>query len=219
MSRFLRLDDTTIIFFPPQSRQSGDLHDPTAVQVTMKRASRLDSRAPTCEEVDAYYEVQGQITVAVEHLVLENLINPLDTTIEVAGEGYVLVGKKKEWAYGRRLFIKWGDEDVRAGADKWVLRHRNIIVAYKENDPKRPNIDLGPVIMQIAEPKVDDLGNIACLRNQDVLDLEVAVDDVVAVAIVQGGSDLPSKLAGHTLAETAMRIMIRFDNLAVAGQL
>jgi hypothetical protein len=62
---------------------------------------------------------------------------PLQKTIEIDGDGYVLVAgkqffllksrysfrvtEKKEWAYGQRLSLKWGDEEVRACADKWVF--------------------------------------------------------------------------------------------------
>jgi tRNA A37 N6-isopentenylltransferase MiaA len=73
----------------------------------------------------------------VETILIENLIMPLQKTIEIDGDGYVLVGgtqffvlklryslrdtEKKEWVYGRRLSLKWGDEEVRACADKWVF--------------------------------------------------------------------------------------------------
>ncbi|KAJ6487753.1 hypothetical protein C8R45DRAFT_255818 [Mycena sanguinolenta] len=119
-STLLRLDDTTLMFFPPQARPGGDLHEPAVVQVTMKRASSI----PTYEDVDTYYDAQEEITAAVELLVLENLIKPLEKVIEVVGDGFMLFGEKKDWVYGRRLLLKWGDEEIRIGADKWVFHFK-----------------------------------------------------------------------------------------------
>ncbi|KAJ7918448.1 hypothetical protein B0H13DRAFT_291732 [Mycena leptocephala] len=115
----LRLEQSTLVFFPPQTRDSGDLHESWVVQVMMKLESQ--ERYPTREEVAAFYDAQEEITAAVETILIENLIMPLQKTIEIDGDGYVLVGEKKEWVYGRRLSLKWGDEEVRACADKWVF--------------------------------------------------------------------------------------------------
>ncbi|KAF8162436.1 hypothetical protein K438DRAFT_1858611 [Mycena galopus ATCC 62051] len=146
-SALLRLDDTTLMFFPPQTRAGGALKEPTVVQVTMKRASTRSSTSQEVAgyydaqteitEVAGYYDAQKEITIAVETLVLENLIEPLRNNIEIPGDGYMLVGQKKEWVYGRGLLnlLKWGDEEVRAGADKWVFYFRKGI---EPNDPKAP---------------------------------------------------------------------------------
>ncbi|KAJ7918446.1 hypothetical protein B0H13DRAFT_2436507 [Mycena leptocephala] len=138
----LRLEQSTLVFFPPQTRDGWDLHESWVVQVMMKlelqercvssiyalvamhmgfNASNVPGRYPTREEVAAFYDAQEEITAAVETILIENLIMPLQKTIEIDGDGYVLVAEKKEWAYGQRLSLKWGDEEVRACADKWVF--------------------------------------------------------------------------------------------------
>ena len=57
---------------------------------------------------------------------------------------------------------------------------------------------------EVAEAKVDDF-DVARLADQDVLDLEVAVDDAVPVAVVDGARDLARKLAGLLLLELPVR--------------
>ncbi|KAJ7665991.1 hypothetical protein DFH06DRAFT_1470227 [Mycena polygramma] len=118
----LRLGQSTLVFFPPQAREDGDVHKSCVVQVMMKMESQ--SRNPTREEVAAYYDAQEEITAAVETILIENIIMPLRKTIEIDGDGYVLVGEKKDWVYGRRLLLKWGEEDVGACPDKWVFYFR-----------------------------------------------------------------------------------------------
>ncbi|KAJ7185801.1 hypothetical protein C8R46DRAFT_1342994 [Mycena filopes] len=118
----LRLDQTSLVFFPPQTRNGHDMEESYVVQVMMKLES--EARSPTREDVAAYFDAQEDITAAVESILIENIIQPLQKTIEIEGEGYVLVGEKKDWVYGRRLHLKWGEEDIRMGADKWVFYFR-----------------------------------------------------------------------------------------------
>ncbi|KAF7360190.1 S-adenosyl-L-methionine-dependent methyltransferase [Mycena venus] len=124
-SYLLPLDQATLVFFPPQMRDGGDLHEPTVVQVMMKMRSQ--SRSPTQEEVATYHDAQGgdhKTQAAVETILIENLIMSLKKTIEIEGDGYLLVGEKKDWVYGRGLSLKWGDEKIRPGAEKWVFYFR-----------------------------------------------------------------------------------------------
>jgi hypothetical protein len=108
--------------------------------------------------------------------------------------------------------------------ERHLTTHQDI-----ENDAKTPNVDLGPGILlrlqqfrsceiqapakrlelvtwreQVAKTKVDDL-NVACLANQNVLDLEVAVYDAISVAVVQCTGDLAGELARLLFLQTAMR--------------
>ncbi|KAJ7118664.1 hypothetical protein C8R43DRAFT_1035759 [Mycena crocata] len=116
----LRLGQSTLVFFPSQSFAGGALHESHVVQVMVK----TESTSPTREEVAAYYDAQEEITNAVETLLLKNLIIPFQKTVEIKGDGYILTGEQKEWVYGRGLEPKWGDEEVRVGADKWVFYFR-----------------------------------------------------------------------------------------------
>ncbi|KAJ7359622.1 hypothetical protein DFH08DRAFT_952733 [Mycena albidolilacea] len=120
--RPLRLEESSLVFFPPQTRRGGELREPTVVQVMIKMEPQ--SRFPTREEVAAYCDAQEEITTAVETLLVEDLFIPLQKRIEIEGDGYVLIGEKKEWVYGQRLVLMWGDEVVRAAANKWVFRFR-----------------------------------------------------------------------------------------------
>lgn len=47
---------------------------------------------------------------------------------------------------------------------------------------------------EVAETKIDDF-DVAGLADEDVLDLQITMDDAVAMAIIQRTGDLPSKLA------------------------
>lgn len=51
---------------------------------------------------------------------------------------------------------------------------------------------------EVAETKVDNL-DIAGLADEDVLDFEIAVDDAVAMAVVECAGDLTAELAGLLL--------------------
>ncbi|KAJ7778094.1 hypothetical protein B0H16DRAFT_1711628 [Mycena metata] len=127
MSYRLRLGESALVFFPPQTRDGHDLEESHVVQVMMKIESETRSHAR--EDVAAYFDAQEEITAAVETILIENLIIPLQSTFKIEGEGYVLVGEKKDWLYGRRLHLKWGDEDVRVCADKWVFYFQTCKVA------------------------------------------------------------------------------------------
>jgi hypothetical protein len=97
-----------------------------------------------------------------------------------------------------------------------------------ENDAETPNVDFRPCVLlglqefgcskvqtsaeglqltsrgeQIAQPKVNNL-DVTSLANQDILDLQVAVDNTVPVAVVERTGDLPGKLASLLFLETAM---------------
>ena len=83
----------------------------------------------------------------MERVLFEDLVGarPLQTGkgVEIEGDGYVLVGgeqgsahasqwrliflsfpEKMEWKYGRRLELRWGDEEVCVAAEKWVFHFR-----------------------------------------------------------------------------------------------
>ncbi|KAJ6582906.1 hypothetical protein DFH09DRAFT_1309161 [Mycena vulgaris] len=117
----LRLSESTLVFFPPQATNCRGLHEPYVVQVMI----RPQTRSPTREDVATYYDAQEEITAAVEAILLQNIITPLQNKIEIDGDGYFLTAEKKEWVYGKGLGLKWGDEEVRACADKWVFYFRS----------------------------------------------------------------------------------------------
>ncbi|KAJ7936542.1 hypothetical protein B0H13DRAFT_2303585 [Mycena leptocephala] len=116
----LRLGESTLVFFPPRAKGERALCESHVVQVMMK----VQVKAPTREEVAAYFDAQEEITAAVETLLLENILNPVQKRIEIEGNGYILAGEKKDWVYGRRVSLKWGDEEARVCADKWVFHFR-----------------------------------------------------------------------------------------------
>ncbi|KAG2344869.1 hypothetical protein BDR05DRAFT_961283 [Suillus weaverae] len=41
--------------------------------------------------------------------------------------GYVLVGERRKWTYGRRKQFYWGRHPLRSGEDKWVNYARRLI--------------------------------------------------------------------------------------------
>ena len=57
---------------------------------------------------------------------------------------------------------------------------------------------------EIAKPEVDDL-DVPRLTNEDVLNLQVAVHDAIAMAVVQRTGNLSAELASLLLLELAMR--------------
>ncbi|KAJ7741979.1 hypothetical protein DFH07DRAFT_50122 [Mycena maculata] len=116
----LRLGKATLVFFPPQVRADGRvLLEPHVVQVMMKT-----ERYPTREEVKMYCDALDEITAAVEAILIEDLIAPLRSKIQIDGDGYVLTADKLEWQFGRCLELRWGNGAVRACAQKWVFRFR-----------------------------------------------------------------------------------------------
>lgn len=109
------------------------------------------------------------------------------------------------------------------------LRHALVIKRYLaadqdiENNAKTPNINLGPGVLlrleqlrsgkiqttterlqlasrrkQIAQTEVDNL-DVPSLTDKNVLNLQVAVDDAIPMAVVQRTSDLTSEFAGLLL--------------------
>jgi hypothetical protein len=100
---------------------------------------------------------------------------------------------------------------------------------HVEHNAKAPNINLGPRVgsglqqlgsskiqataeglevatwsKQVAQAKINDL-DIARLADEYVLNLEVAVDDAISVAIVEGTCNLPTELAGLLLLQLSVR--------------
>jgi len=115
------------------------------------------------------------------------------------------------------------------------LRHALIVEGHLtthqhiEDDAKAPDIDLGPRVLlglqqlgggkvqaatecleqalrreEVAQTKINDL-DITRLTDQDILDLQVSVDDAVAVAVVQGTRNLAGELAGLLLLQSTVR--------------
>ncbi|KAK7044833.1 S-adenosyl-L-methionine-dependent methyltransferase [Favolaschia claudopus] len=130
----LRLDETTLVLFPAQTRESGVLRESTVVQVMVHMEPH--STSPTLEEVAAFYNAQEEITITMQMILLENLINPSEKVVEIEGDGYMLIGTKKEWSYGRQLELTWGKEEVRAAEDKWVFSF-SLIKGIDEEITKR----------------------------------------------------------------------------------
>lgn len=56
---------------------------------------------------------------------------------------------------------------------------------------------------EIAQAKIDNL-NIASLADENVFNLEVTVNDAVAVTVIEGASNLATELAGLLLLEFAV---------------
>ncbi|KAJ7061012.1 hypothetical protein C8F01DRAFT_1253484 [Mycena amicta] len=119
----LRLGESKLLFFPPQAA----LDASTVVQVIVKPLKRYPTRA----EVAVFCDAQEDITAAVETIAFENLTSSSSnafvqtpTKVEVKGDGYVLLGEKIKWVYGRELALKWGDEKLRMAEEKWVFYFR-----------------------------------------------------------------------------------------------
>lgn len=64
--------------------------------------------------------------------------------------------------------------------------------------------ELVPGREEIAETEIDNL-DIAHFTDKDVFNLEIAVDDAVSVAVVEGTGDLAGKLASLLFLEAAVR--------------
>jgi hypothetical protein len=60
------------------------------------------------------------------------------------------------------------------------------------------SLEVIPRRKKVAQPKVDDF-DIAGFADENVLDLEITMDDAVAVAIVKGAGNLAGELAGLLL--------------------
>ena len=114
------------------------------------------------------------------------------------------------------------------------LRHALVIEGHLatdqdvQDDTKTPDVDLGTGVLssleqlgrsevqaateglevttggeQVTQAKVDDL-DIARLADEDVLDLQISVDDAVAMTVVEGAGDLTRELARGLLLQSAM---------------
>lgn len=58
-------------------------------------------------------------------------------------------------------------------------------------------------IIKIRKTKIDYL-DIAGMRNENVLDLEITMDDVISMTVLQSGANLPGELASDSLTKAAM---------------
>ena len=56
---------------------------------------------------------------------------------------------------------------------------------------------------QVAQTEINDF-NITSLADEDVLDLEIAVDDAIAMAVVESTGDLAAELASLLLLKFAV---------------
>lgn len=99
---------------------------------------------------------------------------------------------------------------------------------HVEDNTKAPNVDFGASVgagleqlgggkvetaaeglevatrgKEVAQTKVNDF-DISRLADEDVFDFQVAVDDAVAVAVVEGAGDLTAELAGLLFLELAV---------------
>jgi hypothetical protein len=115
------------------------------------------------------------------------------------------------------------------------LRHALVVkghfAAHQDikDDAETPHVDLGPCVLlglqefrrgkvqtpaeglelaagreEIAQAKVDDF-DVARLANQNVLNLQIAMDNAVAVAVVEGTGNLAREFASLLLLEAAVR--------------
>nr|GAT59286.1 S-adenosyl-L-methionine-dependent methyltransferase [Mycena chlorophos] len=111
----LRLGEAKLVFLPVQDT----LDSPTVVQIIVNTAQRY----PTRSQVATFCDSQQEITAAIEAIVFQDVCNPFpERTVELEGNGYTLTGEKVEWVYGRELELKWGLEQVRTAADKWMWK-------------------------------------------------------------------------------------------------
>jgi len=56
---------------------------------------------------------------------------------------------------------------------------------------------------EIAQAKINDL-DVACLTDQDILNLQISMDYAVSMAIVQGARNLSAELPGLLLLQSSM---------------
>ncbi|KAG1729963.1 uncharacterized protein EDB91DRAFT_1158407 [Suillus paluster] len=94
----------------------------TVVQVTIKSRSARPSKA----ELAIFAIEQHDITTAIETLLLGHVNDTerLPKRVVIREDrllGYILVGERKRWTYGRRKQFYWGGHPLRSGEDKWVF--------------------------------------------------------------------------------------------------
>lgn len=56
---------------------------------------------------------------------------------------------------------------------------------------------------EVREAEIDDL-DVPRLRNEDIFDFEIPMDDVIAMAVVEGAADLSRELTRHAFPETTV---------------
>ncbi|KAG0700336.1 hypothetical protein DFH29DRAFT_932583 [Suillus ampliporus] len=101
-----------------------NLNDPigTVVQVTIKSRNARPSKV----ELAIFAIEQHDITTAIERLLLGHVngSEKLPECVVIREDrllGYILVGERKKWTYGRRKQFYWGRHPLRSGEDKWVF--------------------------------------------------------------------------------------------------
>ncbi|KAG2119349.1 hypothetical protein DEU56DRAFT_125767 [Suillus clintonianus] len=111
----------------PHDSASGELsnhsdHIGTVVQVTVRSRNASPSKA----ELSIFAIEQHDITKAIEALLLGHVngLEKLPKRVVIREDrllGYVLVGERRAWTYGRRKQFYWGRHPLRSGEDKWVF--------------------------------------------------------------------------------------------------
>lgn len=115
---YLRPDDATLLFFP--SAENAGEH--IVVQVLIMLAAPSDSS--TVEMALDFYGAQREVTDAVKAILHGHIISGLPEQVTYEGQGFILHGTRKDWKYGRRLQLSWGEEELQPCADKWVFTFR-----------------------------------------------------------------------------------------------
>ncbi|KAG1773255.1 hypothetical protein EV702DRAFT_582111 [Suillus placidus] len=124
----LPLNKTRLLYLEAQPHNSATAeslnHIGTVVQVTIRSRNASPSKA----ELAIFAIEQHDITTAIETLLLGHVngsdSEKLPKRVVIREDrllGYVLVGERRKWTYGRRKQFYWGKHPLRSGEDKWVF--------------------------------------------------------------------------------------------------
>ncbi|KAG1809125.1 uncharacterized protein BJ212DRAFT_617112 [Suillus subaureus] len=98
------------------------------ISVSFLETWRYLVSSPSKAELAIYAIEQRDITTAIETLLLGHVngsdSEKLPKRVIIREDrllGYVLVGERRQWTYGRRKQFYWGGHPLRSSEDKWVF--------------------------------------------------------------------------------------------------
>ncbi|KAF5310917.1 hypothetical protein D9619_007754 [Psilocybe cf. subviscida] len=130
----LPLNGTTLIFFPPQANTIEEHeHDVSrAVQVRMKQAHQ-----DTMREMLVFFDVQYDISKAVETIIFAHIIASLPSKVTVKGDGFVLTGKRKSSSLAKSLNLAWDGKKVFVCDYRWIFTFRLLSKMKRKSNAMR----------------------------------------------------------------------------------
>ncbi|KAF9500631.1 hypothetical protein BDN71DRAFT_1440054 [Pleurotus eryngii] len=112
----LPLNTATLITFHDAAQKDLGLR---ICQVMISTAASASRNGPTVEELATFFIFQHEISKAVESILVADILAPLPEKILLEGDGYTLVGTRRDWWFGATINARWGKEPLVPTDSKW----------------------------------------------------------------------------------------------------